>query len=155
VACGLAALTFLSAACGGHSGDGASSNSSNTSGNGASTTDQQLKFAQCMRKNGVDMPDPKPGQGSGALTIGGNGASPEKIEKAMKICRNVAGIPAPKPLSPEQQDKLIKFTACMRKHGIDMPDPDFGGGARKAIPVPTGSGREKFDKANRACAQFQ
>jgi hypothetical protein len=159
-ASGLAALAFLSAACGGHSGDGAAkgtgSTGSTTSGNGAPTMDQQLKLAQCMRKNGVNMPDPKPGQDSGAISLGGNGASPEKLEKALKICRNVAGIPAPKPLSPEQQDKMLKFAACMRAHGIDMPDPKFDGSLGHAMRVPSSSaGKEKLDKANRACARFQ
>jgi hypothetical protein len=155
-ASGLAALAFLSAACGGHSSDkgskGTGSTGSNTSAN-APTTDQQLKFAQCMRKNGVNMPDPKPGQNGQSISIGGNGASPEKIEKAGKACRSVAGIPAPTPLSPEQQDKALKFAACMRRHGIDMPDPKFdgSGGAR---PAPTGD-PDKLAKAEEACSKFQ
>ena len=158
VACGLAALTFFGAACGGRSGDEKSEGTGSkgsTSRDGVATTDQQLKFAQCMRKNGVDMPDPKPGQASTAVSIGGKGVSPEKIEKAMKACQNVAGIPETKPLSPEQQDKLVKFTACMREHGVDMPDPDFSGGARKAVPLHGKADRDRFDEANRACARFQ
>jgi hypothetical protein len=159
-ASGLAALALLSTACGGgHSGGkeskGADSNGSGTSANGAPTTDQQLKFAQCMRKNGVNIPDPKPGEDSQGIAIGENGASPEKIEKAMKVCRDVAGIPAPKPLSPEQKDKMIKFAACMREHGINMPDPKFDDGAGKAQALPSDPDKDKLDKASKACAKFE
>ncbi|TMR41698.1 hypothetical protein [Actinomadura geliboluensis] len=158
VACGLAALTFVSGACGDDSGDGdgAGSNRSDASGSKASTMDQNLKLAQCLRKHGIDVPDPKPGQDPEMTSIGGNGASPEQIEKAMKSCQDVAGLPEPKPLSPEQQDKMLKFAACMREHGIDMPDPKFdggpGGGMSDAMPMPTDN--DKMDKATKACAKF-
>ncbi|GAA2599753.1 hypothetical protein SMC26_19870 [Actinomadura fulvescens] len=167
-ASGLAALAFLGAACGGDSGGdgkaGASGNGSG-SGSGAASTgrggsggapsmDQQLKLARCMRGQGVNMPDPKPGQESQALSIDGQGASPQKIEKAMKTCRNVAGIPEPKPISQEEKDKMLKFARCMREHGIDMPDPKFGSGSAssEAVGIPGGGiAKEKFEKANKAC----
>ena len=30
--------------------------------------------------------------------------------------------------TPEQQDAMLAFAKCMREHGVDMPDPDFGSG---------------------------
>ncbi|MEV0408595.1 hypothetical protein [Actinoallomurus sp. NPDC050550] len=155
----LAALAILGTACGGgHSGEkeskGAASAGSGASGNGAEAKDQQVKFAQCMRKNGVNMPDPKPGSNdTQGIAVGGNGANPEKLEKAMKACRDVAGISAPKPLTPEQKDKMIKFAACMREHGINMPDPKFDGGMAQALP--SSPDKDKLDKATKACAKFQ
>ncbi|MFG2003546.1 hypothetical protein ACGFNU_30735 [Spirillospora sp. NPDC048911] len=162
-ASGLAALALLSTACGGDSGTGgqdesgagaASSGTTGAGGDRVPSTDQQLKLAKCMRQNGVDMPDPKPGGGAPALTIGGRGASAEKIEKALKTCRGVAGIPEPKPLSQEEKDRMLKFARCMREHGVDMPDPKFSGngGMASARRAPeSGAEKEKFDKANKAC----
>jgi hypothetical protein len=31
-------------------------------------------------------------------------------------------------MSPEDEEKLLQFARCMREHGIDMPDPQPGGG---------------------------
>lgn len=161
-ASGLAALALLGTACGGGSsgGDGKEKASgANTTGReGGPSMDQQLKFAKCMRENGVDVPDPKPGEDSRAVTIGGSGASQEKVEKAMKTCQKSAGIPAPKPISQAEKDKMIKLARCMRGHGVDMPDPKFDdrGAAGAAIQLPSsGAEKDKFEKANKACgAQF-
>ena len=49
-----------------------------------------LKFAQCMRDHGVDMPDPKFGQGGGMFQIGGPGSNvnPDspRFQAAQKAC---------------------------------------------------------------------
>jgi hypothetical protein len=42
-------------------------------------------------------------------------------------------------LDPEEQRRL--FTQCMRDHGVDVPDPDAGGGIR--ITSSAGPGSEK------------
>ncbi|MFI0449542.1 hypothetical protein [Actinomadura sp. 6N118] len=161
----LSALAFLVAACGGDAGgknaggDGKGGSSASgsapggkTGSNRAPSMDQQLKLAKCMREHGVDMPDPKPGEASQGIAIGGNGASPEKIEKALKSCRNVAGIPEPQPISQEQKDRMLKFARCMRQHGVNMPDPKFNGGAMAAQRAPRSEAeKEKFEKANKAC----
>ncbi|WP_411123172.1 hypothetical protein [Streptomyces sp. x-19] len=55
--------------------------------------DKLLKYAQCMRKNGVDMKDPEFADGgarSEASTVP-QGAEIEKHEKANKACRNQIG----------------------------------------------------------------
>lgn len=149
----LTALAFLAAACGDSGGksEAGGSGTGASTGNGGASMDQRLKLAKCMREHGVDMPDPKPGQDQPGITIGGNGVSPQKIEKAMKACRSVAGIPAPKPISPAEKDKQLKFARCMREHGVDMPDPTFNG-ANPAIPLPSaGPEKDRFDKASKAC----
>src|SRR5689334_13568354 len=49
-----------------------------------------VKFAQCMRENGVDMPDPKEDGGGVGITIGGeDGAAldPEKMKTAHEACK--------------------------------------------------------------------
>jgi hypothetical protein len=161
-ACGLAAVALLGAACNG-SGDGkkdsGSSGTSNTASGGGNSLDQGLKLAKCMREHGVNMPDPKPGQDSHSIAIGGDGSSPEKIQKAMDACRKVpgTGLSSSGALTQAQKDKMIKFAQCMRKNGVDMPDPKFGGGGAMAParPLPeAGPQKEKFDQANKACSAY-
>lgn len=97
---------------------------------------QSAKFAQCMRDNGVDMPDPQV-DGDGRVTIGGPqaGGGPldrEKVEAAQSRCRQYlpnGGVP-PK-LSDEDLEKMRRFSQCMRENGYpDFPDPQPEGGIR-------------------------
>jgi hypothetical protein len=91
---------------------------------------QAVKFAQCMRKNGVKgFPDP---DSSGRLTLDGvvNGSSldPDSAawKKAITACRDLqpAGF-AGTTRTPEQQQGALKFAQCIREHGVtDFPDPD-------------------------------
>jgi len=97
--------------------------------------EQFRKFAQCMRENGVDVPDPGPdgnysfdGQG------GGNGPGADidradpKFQAAMTACRSLmpaGGIPIK--LNPQQLEQYRLIAACMRDHGIDFPDPNADG----------------------------
>ena len=60
-----------------------------------------------------------------ASAAGGNGAS-------------ASASPTPS-LDPEEQRRL--FVQCMRDHGVDVPDPDAGGGIR--ITASAGPGSEK------------
>jgi hypothetical protein len=52
--------------------------------------ESMLKFARCMREHGVDVPDPKPGEG---IRIGGPGSKidPEdpSFQKAQKACEGL------------------------------------------------------------------
>ncbi|MBT2211363.1 hypothetical protein [Actinomadura sp. NEAU-AAG7] len=47
--------------------------------------DSYVRFAQCMRENGVDMKDPGP---DGVIQVP-RGTSPEKVEKARNACRGL------------------------------------------------------------------
>jgi hypothetical protein len=99
-----------------------------------SPEDAQLAFAECMRDHGIDVPDPETGGGGGggAVRIGGRGENPEEFQAAMEECNefleaagNFRGEP-----DPEQFDRMLEFAQCMRENGIDMPDPQAGGGIR-------------------------
>src|SRR5215470_12454655 len=53
----------------------------------ADDEDQRAQqFTQCMRENGVDMPDPEPGSG-GKFRVHGDGPDKEKMRAAMEACR--------------------------------------------------------------------
>jgi hypothetical protein len=120
------------------------------------------KFAACVRKNGVpNFPDPN---GQGVIQFGsGSGVDPSspKFQAAMKACRKVlpnGGQPSPQQIAKAQQTAL-KFSACMRSHGLkDFPDPTFsagGGGIQLKIGGRPGSDLNPssplFQKAQAAC----
>src|SRR5262249_17512918 len=50
------------------------------------------------------------------------------MDSAMKACEKY--LPAGKmaDLNPQQIEQFRQFTACMREHGVDLPDPDPNGG---------------------------
>jgi len=120
-----------------------------------------LAYAQCMRDNGVDMPDPQvveDGDGRMGFSVGGpgGGTAPSKdaFEKADAVCRHfLASIVQDKggpQMSAEDQDKVLQFARCMREHGVDMPDPDFSGGG---VMIKGGPGEDssgpKFDPSSK------
>ena len=167
-------LALLAAACGGSSGsDGVASatgpNASSKSGESEEKKkDPQqagLDFARCMREHGVDVPDPEPGEG-GLIKIGpGPGGASQAVEQpfdpdfeeADKACRHLLADLIPDgegPTDPEAQDRALKFAQCMREHGVDMPDPEFRGGAIALKIEGADPQSPTFQEAQKACAEF-
>ena len=117
---------------------------------GASTNpeDAMLDFAQCMRDNGVDMPDPQSGGRGVGIAIGGPGEGgidpqSEEFQAAQEACQHFlddAGFGERRELSQEQLDQMVEFAQCMRDNGVDMPDPGADGGMRVEIRGQAGSG---------------
>jgi len=107
-------------------GAGAGSSGGN---NTAATHEQAVKFAECMRANGVsEFPDP---DASGQLTIDAiaNGSSLDTnsaaFKQALSACKDLEppGFTGGK-RSPEQEKAALKFAQCMRDNGVkDFPDP--------------------------------
>ena len=138
----MAAVTILlglSAGCGSGSGgdddalpDAAGASSSAPSADDETDLDPDdamLKFAQCMRENGVDMPDPTPG---GGIRIHGEGMSEEQMEAAHAACQKWMDMAEPedggRELTEEEKQSFLDMAACMRERGYDFPDPEFDGG---------------------------
>jgi hypothetical protein len=125
----LATLTIIVAGCG--NGSTGTGNSGATSGgNGtASIHEKAVKFAECMRANGVSaFPDPA---ASGSFTIDGvvNGSSLDPngaaFKGAMSACKNLEppGFTGGK-VTPSQRTARLKFAQCIRDNGVpDFPDP--------------------------------
>ncbi|MFD0856506.1 hypothetical protein ACFQ07_29980, partial [Actinomadura adrarensis] len=115
-----------------------------------SSEDARLKFAQCMRQNGVDMPDPQPG--SDFRMEARKNIDRAKMQAAMQKCRQHlqgagGGVD---PQDPEVRDALLKFAQCARQNGIDMPDPSPDGGGAEAI---LNLGRAELEKARKLCGK--
>ncbi len=101
-----------------------------------------IKFAQCMRDNGIDMPDPQTsGDGNGITIQGGEDGAPldeEKMKTAHEACKKFLPNGGEfKPPSPEEQDKARQSAKCMRDKGYNWPDPKFdGGGSAETLELP-------------------
>src|SRR5438045_688582 len=98
VRAGLVLLPLALTACGGTSGSGSSA---------VSADDARLKFAQCMRQHGVDIPDAPPQAGANGQRSGFRQAflnvPRAKVDAAMQVCRKY------------QQDGLANLTPQQRQ----------------------------------------
>jgi hypothetical protein len=123
-----------------------------------------LRFAQCMRQHGIDVPDPN---GNGAIQFGGpagsagnsggpsqSGATPPDpndptFKAAETACQKY--MPDGGPDKMNSQDvkanlaKGLKFSQCMRQHGLPNfpdPQPNSGGGTtfKQTAPGSGGNG---------------
>ncbi|MCG5220382.1 hypothetical protein [Streptosporangium sp. KLBMP 9127] len=100
----------------------------------------QLKYAKCMRDNGVDMPDPEP---SGAMMMPEPGPETDKAKKACEKLR----LAHPDAADPEAMyQRQVAMTKCMREKGIEIDDPKRGQG------MAISAGGEKMLKAAQECA---
>jgi hypothetical protein len=139
-------------ACGGGSSGGASgSGGGASSGNRESAADEeetQLEFAECMRAQGVEVEDPKPGK---SLTIGDEGDPATK--EAIANCDNRLGV-AGQELSAEEGEEFkegwLAFAQCVREHGVDMADPEFLGPGKVHLDR-SAAESPAFEAARQAC----
>ena len=126
----VALLAVLGAGCGSDAPSATgTATARSTAKEPATTQEKAVRFAECMRKNGVgDFPDP---DASGELTLDGvlNGSSLDPDGAAWK-----AAIAACKDLEPSgftghtrtggQQQAALEFAQCIRDNGVtDFPDP--------------------------------
>jgi hypothetical protein len=151
------------AACGGDDPAPASSKSGGGGGgrSGLDTKTKQamLNFARCMRQHGINMEDPKFDERGGVtIQAGGKGTTPEQQRAAEQACAKYQRQIEPPPMSGEQQEKFkqaaLANAKCMRDHGIDMPDPQFGdnGTVQQRIGEGIKPTDPKFQAAMKACA---
>jgi hypothetical protein len=125
-------LTTVSA-CGGNdssTNDFGSGSSTESPSQGAPTSFDayQLAFAECMREQGVDMPDP---DDSGAQL--NNGGDPDAFAAAAQTCQDELGQP-PAPdgdsvgeSNSDLQARNLKIAECLRENGVDVEDPQPDG----------------------------
>jgi hypothetical protein len=140
-------------------GTGASSDG----GNASAARGQAVKFAQCMRDNGVRaFPDP---DASGTLTIETivNGTSIDTnspaFQRAVTACKDLvpAGFTGAN-RTLEQQQAALKFAQCIRDNGVkDFPDPAFDDPLVDTNRIPstnTSDGMTILNAAMQKCGAF-
>jgi hypothetical protein len=92
--------------------------------------DAALEYAQCMREQGIDMPDPEFEGEGGVLQRGPESVDQDEFEAADEECHHVMEdvVPDGQTIDPERQaemqDQLLEVAQCMRGKGHDMPDPE-------------------------------
>ena len=144
------ALSALSlAACGGSDSDSATAASGSSSGSDANERDAaRVRLTECLRENGVDVPDPGqrggPGQGGGRPDFDREELQ-EALEGPCKEFRDDAFGDISEEDRQEFQDAFQAFAQCMRDNGVDLPDPGQGGGPGAGGPPGRGGGIDMDD----------
>lgn len=107
-----------------------------------------LAYTDCMRANGIDMPDPQFDEDGNLLPFSmgvvdggddgaeqqfvGPGPNSEEFEAAQEECGDLLeGVTLPSPSDEDMaamEEAAYEFAQCMRDEGIDMPDPIFSRG---------------------------
>jgi hypothetical protein len=121
----LAMVALIGAGCSNEPAENGSAGNTN-----AANSEKAVKFAECMRDNGVsEFPDP---DASGELTIDGvlNGSSLDPSTPAWKeaigACKDLQppGFTGDEEVTDEEQEVRLEFAQCMRDNGVeDFPDP--------------------------------
>ena len=158
----LAAAALLLGACGGSgdprgAGRPAAGSDAVAARGGQAMVDAHVAFARCMRRQGIDFPDPKPGEG---FEVGPETAPPARLREAEEACaderRAIAGA-APRQ-SPRElaahRDATLRFARCMRQEGLDVPDPGPGAGGTAVSVPPDAKSDPAFQRANRRCERL-
>jgi len=162
VALALAGLIgLISAGCGSNaSSETGTASSTGSTSSGANTKlsarDKAVKFAECMRANGVPhFPDPDPkGDSSFGVDV-----SKEVFTKAVDACKDLK---PPGALSakrtPKQQSASLRFAQCVREHGVrDFPDPVNGEPLIDTTKIPSSNkpgGMTILDAATHKCGSI-
>ncbi|MEM9519091.1 MAG: hypothetical protein AAGA37_07230 [Actinomycetota bacterium] len=144
--------------------DGAASTDASVT---SDATDEELAlaFANCMRDEGIDFPDPTvAADGSVSLLPPGSAAnlpfepgSPE-FEAATDVCgellQGASFLPSGDDDLTEIQDDLLDFAQCLRDLGFDVDDPDISGGPGALNPATLfGENFDPTDPANQDAVQ--
>ncbi|MFI7439955.1 hypothetical protein [Nonomuraea indica] len=149
----LAAALAL-AGCG--ADDGGGSDVASATGGGPSATgsaapslsndEKAVKFAQCMRENGIDMADPQPGKG---IMVSAAPGSKATMDKAMAACKQWQPMGGDGPGAQQNAERMRALAQCMRDNGVpDFPDPEPGGGLRVTGKI---AGDPDFEAAQQKC----
>ncbi|MFN3217706.1 MAG: hypothetical protein ACE367_14530 [Acidimicrobiales bacterium] len=107
-----------------------------TSTDGTTDEEQALAFAQCMRDEGIDLPDPVV-DADGSIDFGGANRDREQegfaqdpgfgdaIDTCGALIEGASFLPEAGDFT-EREDLFLEVAECLRDNGIDVPDPQFG-----------------------------
>ena len=135
------------------SGQSESGDSAADDGSSAVTDEElALEFAQCMRDEGVDFPDPTV-NADGSIDFGGvagRGGLGDGAQDAFEVCGDLIQGASFLPGGgrgdlTELQDGLLEFAQCLRDEGLDVDDPDLSGGLAGAGGGPAALFGPNFD----------
>ncbi len=164
------ALTLALAACGGEesAAEVASLGGATTTAEDDATSSEEgdpeealLAYARCMREHGIDVPDPQmDGSGRATFQLVRPRGNEQKFEEAQEACSKHLENARPRNLDPEQEQEIreamLAFAKCMREHGVDMPDPEFGEAGRGTVRMRGADPNDPdFREAEEACRDLR
>ncbi len=135
----VALASVVLAACGGASNSSSSSASTSASATtptktapgtpGAQGSGRFLALRECLKKNGVTLPQRK--AGAGGFLGGLQGANKAAYEAALKKC-GAGFVPGRGSFgsslnTPQAKQALAKFASCLRQNGVNVPAPNTSG----------------------------
>ncbi|WP_328913271.1 MULTISPECIES: hypothetical protein [unclassified Streptomyces] len=135
-------LATGAAACGGSKGESAGDSGSADAATG-------VKYAACMREQGVEVADPKPGD----VPKIPEGVAQDLLVKAAKVCGQAPGSDAGRVddggglyQDPKVQALSLELQKCMRDNGWSPPKPQEENGS-----VSLDAGDPAYQQAKKAC----
>jgi hypothetical protein len=139
-------LVLLAAACGGSPK--------------APTGSPSLRFARCMRSNGVSAyPDPGSGGQLVKASLHQLGVSSSRFASARNACRSLlpnGGRPPSRSAQLLVAAQSLRFSRCIRAHGVPgFPDPGSDGRIPDPASVGIDQGSPTFEAANDACGRYR
>jgi len=139
----LAMVALIGAGC--SNGSAENSNGSSSGDKNAANPDKTVRFAECMRENGVkEFPDPN-AAGDQEFVDAMKALDPSSAawKKAIGACKDLRppGLLGGK-ASPREMNARLEFAQCMRDNGVkDFPDPIQGGPLIDTNRIPSAAGR--------------
>jgi hypothetical protein len=156
VAATLLAAAVLLTGCGSEepdnqvaSGTGAQATAPSSAPPSLSRDEMAIKFTQCLREQGLNVPDPEPGKGPMLKFDRNSGVTQEKVQQAMEACKQYSP-QGEAGANPQQEENGRKYAVCMRENGVEkFPDPKPG---QRGIMIGPGVADDPdFQKAQEAC----
>jgi hypothetical protein len=87
--------------------------------------DGPVRFTQCVRDQGFDLPDPP--AGAQTVELPARAKTDPAMAAAVDRCRHFLNEGTGKdPNDPQQQDKAVALAQCLRAHGLRVEDPAPG-----------------------------
>lgn len=114
----------------------ASTDNAETPTDGTTDEEQALAFAQCMRDEGIDFPDPVVNADGSIDFLGANrdrdrdgfaqdpGFS-DAVDTCGSLIEGASFLPEADDFT-EREDLFLEVADCLRDNGLDVPDPQFG-----------------------------
>lgn len=106
---------------------------------------QALVFAECMRDNGIDMPDPGPGQQGLTDAFQAIAGDQATVQQAIAACEDLM------PQYASEQEHVegweLDLAECLREQGLDVSDDPFDDAHTGEIDV------NEFSAAMEECRQ--
>jgi hypothetical protein len=153
---GVLALAIGLTAC------GSSSTPKTTSTTAAATRGsggaRRAQIAACLKKQGITLPNRRPGTGQGGGGLfggggnGGPGGSGSRFRAALQKCGLRAGLGRRGFLTTAAgRSAIARFAACMARNGYALPKPNLSGSGPVYDPAKVNRNDPKFVKAAAAC----